>query len=663
MILDRIVLNNFGLYAGSQAITLTPPSPKKPVVLIGGLNGGGKTTFLDGLQLCLFGPHAKISNRGTLSYQEYLSRSFHRGTSASEAAIEVSFRYTVEGREEQYRLHRSWRRNGKGCIETLEVRKNGVPEPALADNWASQVEEFFPANIAHLFLFDGEQAEAYAAQDDSSALIRAAIQNLLGLDMVDRLQKDLVVYERRKRSEDKADPRNSDISATQEAVRDLRTRIDGLIQERAALRTHRIDRCQRALRENEDAYRKAGGELYDRKEEIERKWLDALDAVRSGERALRDLASGSLPLILVRVLLESTNSRDEQEEASRRARYLAEGLKARDGATLRHLRREAADQRTIDVLKEFLAADRAERQEQGNRQTVLDILPEVRSDVHSLLRGGLEEVGMEMKGVLERQGEARVALNQAQIERENVPETDAIAQLATERAALKREMADLQSTDSTMGEDIDRQRRELERWEQKLARLIEEEATAEEAREDRARVLQHSVRVRTTLDEFRRRVIERHVRRIEHLVLESYQQLLRKSALVTRLSIDPDTLSLVLYGRDGNVLSAERLSAGERQLLAIALLWGLAKASGRPLPTAIDTPLGRLDSGHRMHLVERYLPFASHQVVLLSTDEEIAGEYLKRLNPWIGRTYQLAYDDEAGETRIRSGYFGTQEAA
>ena len=210
-------------------------------MLIGGLNGGGKTTFLDALQLCLFGPHAKISNRGTLSYQEYLSRSIHRGTSASEAAIEVSFRYTVEGREEQYRVHRSWHRNGKGCTENLEVRKNGVLEPALADNWASQVEEFFPANIAHLFLFDGEQAEAYAAQDDSSALIGAAIQNLLGLDMVDRLQKDLAVYERRKRSEDKADPRNADISATQEAVHDLRAqyRRAGSGASRAADAPHR----------------------------------------------------------------------------------------------------------------------------------------------------------------------------------------------------------------------------------------------------------------------------------------------------------------------------------------------------------------------------------------------------------------------------------------
>ena len=481
MILDEMVMKNFGLYAGSQAITLTPPSPEKPVVLIGGLNGGGKTTFLDALQLCLFGPHAKISNRGTLSYQEYLSRSIHRGTSASEAAIEIGFRYTVEGREEQYRLHRSWHRNGKGCIENVEVRKNGVLEPTLADNWASQVEEFFPVNIAHLFLFDGEQAEAYAAQDHSSALIGAAIQNLLGLDMVDRLQKDLVVYERRKRGEDRDDPRNEEIVRTQDEVRDLRKRVDELVQERAALRTHRIDRCQRALREVEDNYLKAGGGLYDRREEIERKWLDALEAVRDGERALRDLSGGSLPLMPVRVLLEATGSRDEHEEECRRARYLVEGLKARDGATLRHLRREDVDRRAIEVLRDFFAADRTERQALSNKEPVLDISTEVRSDLHSLLRGALEDVGAEARRLLKRQEEARAAAEQAQIEQDNVPEADAVAQLAGEREALKREMAELESMYSAMGEDIERQKRELERWEQGLARLIEEEAKADGA--------------------------------------------------------------------------------------------------------------------------------------------------------------------------------------
>ena len=95
----------------------------------------------------------------------------------------------------------------------------------------------------------------------------------------------------------------------------------------------------------------------------------------------------------------------------------------------------------------------------------------------------------------------------------------------------------------------------------------------------------------------------------------------------------------------------------------MSLLWGLAKASGRPLPTAIDTPLGRLDTAHRMNLVERYFPFASHQMLLFSTDEEITGQYLERLRPWIGRTYTLSYDDGSERTQIVSGYFDPKEAA
>jgi DNA sulfur modification protein DndD len=105
------------------------------------------------------------------------------------------------------------------------------------------------------------------------------------------------------------------------------------------------------------------------------------------------------------------------------------------------------------------------------------------------------------------------------------------------------------------------------------------------------------------------------------------------------------------------MLPFDRLSAGEKQLLATSLLWGLARASGRPVPTIIDTPLGRLDSSHRRHLIERYFPNASHQVLLLSTDEEIAGPYYTALKPFITRTYILAHNDESGQTNIEPGYF------
>ena len=115
-------------------------------------------------------------------------------------------------------------------------------------------------------------------------------------------------------------------------------------------------------------------------------------------------------------------------------------------------------------------------------------------------------------------------------------------------------------------------------------------------------------------------------------------------------------------GGDGKPLALDRLSAGERQLLATSLLWGLAKASGRPLPTIIDTPLGRLDSSHRRHLLDRYFPVASHQVVLLSTDEEVDEASLARLKPFVGRSYTLTFDERTHSTTINSGYFWNHES-
>ena len=201
MILDSITLTDFGLYAGRQSITLTPPEPDKPVILFGGLNGGGKTTLLDALQLCLFGARAKTSGRGKLSYGEYLGRCIHDGGEREEAGVEITFRHTSEGEEDRYTVGRSWRRNTGRAREEFHVVKNDRPAPSVAENWSNQVEDLFPANIAHLFLFDGEQIERYAVPSYSGALVGTAVQNLLGLDVVDQLAKDVRVFERRKRTE------------------------------------------------------------------------------------------------------------------------------------------------------------------------------------------------------------------------------------------------------------------------------------------------------------------------------------------------------------------------------------------------------------------------------------------------------------------------------
>jgi DNA sulfur modification protein DndD len=123
------------------------------------------------------------------------------------------------------------------------------------------------------------------------------------------------------------------------------------------------------------------------------------------------------------------------------------------------------------------------------------------------------------------------------------------------------------------------------------------------------------------------------------------------------LTIAPDNFALELRGADGMILATDRLSAGERQLLAVSILWGLARASGKSLPVVIDTPLGRLDSPHRGKIVKGYFPYASHQVVLLSTDEEINQKYYDELKPFVSQTFHLEYDDTLGASQVKPGYF------
>ena len=661
MILDSIALVNFGLYAGRQQITLTPPSRDKPVVLFGGLNGGGKTTLLDALQLCLFGAHAKTSNRGRLGYSEYLSRCVHSKAEDGAASIQLSFRHTIEGDEDRYTLKRYWRRANGRCVEEFNVLKNDRLAPALAENWSSQVEELMPANIAHLFLFDGEQIERYASPADSSALLGTAIQNLLGLDLVDQLDKDMRVFERRKKSEELDDDARANVEAAEEELRDLRARLDRARQDRAALRTHRVDRRRLDLRAVEEEFRRLGGNLFDRRQGIESALAGAELALAESCEELRELAGGPLPLLLVSSLLHSAAARDREDQEIAEARQLHDLLTERDRAVLAHLQANRVDNATRLLLGEYLKKDRTGLQKRAACASSLDLPQEVRTALTAVVHAQLDVLRRDATDRLRHHSHVRSEAEQARSLYNSIPETDVVADVVRRRDALKAELADLDVEEASLAREIERLQRDTERAEKALATLMEADVRERERRDDRARVLDCASRVRETLGSFRTATIERHVSRIEHLVLESYQQLLRKTSLVTRLSIHPGTFCLTLFDRNGDALPAESLSAGERQLLGIALLWGLAKASGRPLPTAIDTPLGRLDTDHRRHFVEHYVPFASHQTLLFSTNEEIVGDYLQRLSPSIGRCYYLDHDDKRGCTRVRAGYFEGEE--
>jgi DNA sulfur modification protein DndD len=126
---------------------------------------------------------------------------------------------------------------------------------------------------------------------------------------------------------------------------------------------------------------------------------------------------------------------------------------------------------------------------------------------------------------------------------------------------------------------------------------------------------------------------------------------------VCSIEVDPQTWQIILKDDKSRPLEKRVFSQGMKEMYALSLLWALAKASGRELPIVIDTPVGRLDTTNRRSLFEKYLPYAGHQVIVLSTDTEIDVEWAKRLEPLVSRQFRLDYDSTLRTTIIRPGYF------
>jgi DNA sulfur modification protein DndD len=144
-------------------------------------------------------------------------------------------------------------------------------------------------------------------------------------------------------------------------------------------------------------------------------------------------------------------------------------------------------------------------------------------------------------------------------------------------------------------------------------------------------------------------------------LIEAIQVLIHKENFVEKVVIDKKTFAMTLYRKNNQEMLKDELSEGEKQMFATAVLWALAKTSGRPLPFMIDTPLARLDVEHRGKLVETFFPSASHQVVIFSTDAEIDEKYYAKLKPFISKSYLMKYDSDSGSAKVEEGFFWEQK--
>ena len=185
---------------------------------------------------------------------------------------------------------------------------------------------------------------------------------------------------------------------------------------------------------------------------------------------------------------------------------------------------------------------------------------------------------------------------------------------------------------------------------------IRESLTKNKLDKRRLAGLEMAPKIQDVLEEYAKSLRLKKVELLESNILDGITKLFHKKDFINKISIDPETFAVTLY-RDEEEITKEMLSKGELQIYATAIVWGLARTSGRPLPFIIDTPLARLDVEHRENLVANFYPYASHQTVIFSTNSEIIEPYHMQLKPYISRDFLIKYDSEKDRTLQSEGYF------
>jgi DNA sulfur modification protein DndD len=250
-------------------------------------------------------------------------------------------------------------------------------------------------------------------------------------------------------------------------------------------------------------------------------------------------------------------------------------------------------------------------------------------------------------------------LAQRDIERALIqaPADDAVAKVVQELTATTAEVSKFQQKIELAQQELQQFENQMAQAQRTLDKLLELNAD-QAALSKRMEIAERSI---TAMKAYQVGLTKTRISTLEDNISNRFRSLLRKDDLVSKVNVDPRSFNVTLTGQKGRSLKRNELSAGEKQIYAIATLWGLADTSGRPLPMVVDTPLGRLDSEHRSNLIHHYFPKVSHQVIILSTDTEVDEKLYDELSPYVGKAF--LFESEEGHTTVKEEYFWQGGAA
>ena len=656
----KLTIENYKSFQFATEIRFPVGDDGRSIFLIGGMNGAGKTSIIETINFCLYG--AKLDE---------IFRNINRREKARGNA-NVSFELVMEMDDlSELVVKRSWTAGAtydpkpRDLTERLVVVRDGKRVSVQNQEiWQDFIRSMIPPGITQFFFFDGEKIQAIAADDHSEVRLKSSLEAALGIQYINRLASD-IIYIKNEERKGFVEISDEDLEFKQSELKKERSKLNRKHRERDSVRQeldefkgqledakarfaatfHTEPETREAMRENEKKRIQASNRSAQVENEIRflcEKMLSfaitgrLFDPIRRQIEVERESASGeaikqhaaTLAKRIVRVVEEpepiyrETLSPGKMAELERRIyRLLKEGDSKGDVARILDLSdRDAA--RILNKMESLEASD----------VFLLKPLLEEKRELISQIRQfeGLSQAGMltESERELFEQLQAAMEGCSTQIGRK----TEQLRLLEEEIISLEKRINDIQM---------------------EIEKLYEKHHVSKE----RAEFIQECDAIAGVLNQFIVRLRKNKVHLLQEKTFEMYRLLSSRSGLIKDIIIDDKTYEVRITDRNGHEIKKSGLSAGEKEIFAVSLLWGLAQTSQLKLPIVIDTPLSRLDSTHRDNIVNNYFPNAGEQVIILSTDTEIDKDYYRTLKTRLSGAGSLEFNQRQELTTFREGYF------
>lgn len=661
MIIKRIKTKNNKTYL-SLDLDLSV-KPDQPIILIGGMNGGGKTTLFEAICGALYG--LKIKNKA--HFQELLNNGAI-GKVEPIIVLELTFEGMVLGRMQEYLLRRTYKLNpADKPVENVLLNMDGTPfsygtatppqQRAINEQQVNKIiKANLPQELSKYFLFDAMQSSELLKENVFAQIIKDNIQNVMGFNKYLQMKNAAEHQQqewaaRRLEAQKEAEEYNG--------LCEQRNQLVELQEENAKLQDDKY-KYLTSIQTEYDAAKEGAKESAETERKIQELEASVKDTQELSKRyntqlkhVVETLEINVFFPKLAQGITNEVNDIIRQKEALKQER---------EGVLSVEQMREVTTKILGYLKSKYLCPESVEDD---------DVVAYLKSQQESLHRKDnyafMDESELEaLKNLLNANAVNEfITLNDSRHDLEKRLENydNQLRQISLLRRSMVNGNTEIIKAYEeasreleTLKKEADNRKVSIKKLEQKIHQFDVQIQQEPDVKYDMLVKLKPFFEdVADTLLRRKKEKIEEDMKEQLNKLLISYKGCIAKVELSDRM----ENFTIRLYHKAGNEISLNQLNAASKQIFIQVLLKVLRNLGDYNPPVMIDTVMGVLDEESRDVLMEEYFPGLAEQTILLCTTSEIRKDkdYLK-LEPFLSRSYTLVRDVERQSTHIEEGYFG-----